>query len=34
MPERILVVDDNRDAADALARLIQSFGHDAKAVYD
>ena len=34
MPERILVVDDNRDAADSLARLIQSFGHDAKAVYD
>jgi CheY-like chemotaxis protein len=34
MPDRILVVDDNRDAADSLAKLIQSFGHDAKAVYD
>jgi CheY-like chemotaxis protein len=34
MPERILVVDDNRDAADSLARLIQSFGHEVKAVYD
>ena len=33
MPERILVVDDNRDAADSLAKLIHSFGHDAKAVY-
>jgi CheY-like chemotaxis protein len=34
MPERILVVDDNRDAADSLARLIRSFGHEVKAVYD
>jgi CheY-like chemotaxis protein len=34
MPERILVVDDNPDAANSLARLIQSFGHEAKAVYD
>jgi CheY-like chemotaxis protein len=34
MPERILVVDDNRDAADSLAKLVQSFGHDVKAVYD
>jgi CheY-like chemotaxis protein len=34
MPERILVVDDNRDAADSLAKLIQSFGHDVRAVYD
>jgi len=33
MPERILLVDDNRDAADSLARLIQSLGHDVKAVY-
>jgi CheY-like chemotaxis protein len=31
--ERILVVDDNRDAADALARLIHSFGHEVRAVY-
>ena len=34
MPERVLVVDDNRDAADSLARLIRSFGHEVKAVYD
>ena len=33
MSERILVVDDNRDAADSLAKLIRSFGLDAKAVY-
>jgi two-component system, sensor histidine kinase len=33
VPERILVVDDNRDAADALARVIQSFGHEVRAVY-
>src|SRR5437762_11646846 len=31
--ERILVVDDNRDAADALAKLIRSFGHEVRAVY-
>jgi len=31
--ERILVVDDNRDAADGLARLIRSFGHEVRAVY-
>jgi CheY-like chemotaxis protein len=34
MSERILVVDDERDAADSLARLIGSFGYEAKAVYD
>jgi len=34
MPERILVVDDNRDAADSLATLIRSFGHEVKAVYN
>jgi CheY-like chemotaxis protein len=34
MSERILVVDDNRDAADSLAKLVRSFGFDAKAVYD
>ena len=34
MKERILVVDDNHDAADSLARLIRSFGHEVKAVYD
>jgi CheY-like chemotaxis protein len=34
MSERILVVDDDRDAADSLARLIGSFGYEAKAVYE
>jgi CheY-like chemotaxis protein len=34
MSDRILVVDDNHDAADSLAKLIRSFGHEAKAVYD
>jgi CheY-like chemotaxis protein len=33
VPERILVVDDNRDAADMLAKLIRSFGHEVKTVY-
>ena len=33
MSERILVVDDNRDAADSLARIIRSFGHEVRAVY-
>src|SRR6185503_5371201 len=31
---RILIVDDNRDSADALAWLLQSIGHDARAAYD
>jgi CheY-like chemotaxis protein len=30
---RILVVDDNVDAADTLARLLQAWGHEACAVY-
>lgn len=34
MRERILVVDDERDTADSLARLIESLGYEAKAVYD
>ena len=33
-PLDILVVDDNRDTADALAWLLQSAGHDARAAYD
>lgn len=33
MGERILVVDDNQDAADSLAKLIQSLGYEARAVY-
>jgi CheY-like chemotaxis protein len=31
---RILVVDDNRDTADALAWLLQSIGHEARTAYD
>ena len=31
---RILVVDDNRDTADALSWLLQSIGHQARAAYD
>ena len=30
----VLVVDDYRDSADALAWLLQSIGHDARAAYD
>jgi len=33
MLERILVVDDNRDAADSLAMCLQLEGHEALAVY-
>jgi two-component system, chemotaxis family, CheB/CheR fusion protein len=33
MKEHILIVDDNRDAADALARIISSHGYETKAVY-
>ncbi|MFM0488656.1 hybrid sensor histidine kinase/response regulator [Paraburkholderia graminis] len=31
---RILLVDDNVDAADALAELLRSYGHSVKTVYD
>ncbi len=31
---RVLVVDDQRDVADAVAMLLESIGHDARAVYD
>jgi DNA-binding response OmpR family regulator len=34
MSERVLVVDDNHDAADTLARAIAKFGYEAKAAYD
>ena len=31
---RILVVDDNRDAADTLALLLETAGHEVKTTYD
>ncbi len=34
MSMRVLIVDDNRDAADGLGRLIQSSGYEAKVVYN
>ncbi len=33
-PRRILCVDDNRDAADTTAALLQAHGFDARACYD
>lgn len=33
-PLRILVVDDNHDAADLLAEFLVMSGHDARALYD
>ena len=34
MKDRILVVDDHRDIADSLVRLLVTLGYDARAVYD
>jgi DNA-binding response OmpR family regulator len=31
---RVLVVDDNQDAADALALMVHSMGYDAECAYD
>ncbi|QOW18597.1 response regulator [Lysobacter ciconiae] len=31
---RVLVVDDNRDAADTLAMMVQLLGHDVRRLYD
>jgi len=31
---RILVVDDNRDAADSMATLLQAYGHELDVAYD
>ncbi len=33
-PRRILVVDDNRDAADMLATFLRLMGHDVRTAYD
>ena len=33
-PLRVLVVDDNRDAADTLAAMVRLLGHDAEALYE
>jgi PAS domain S-box-containing protein len=33
-PRRILLVDDSRDAADTLARLLRRFGHAVEVAYD
>ena len=32
-PQRVLVVDDNADHADALGALLRAFGHEVKVVY-
>ena len=34
MPLQILVADDNQDAADSLAMILQAEGHDVRAAYD
>src|SRR5262249_48905920 len=31
---RVLIVDDNRDAVDSLAQLLQMVGHDVETAYD
>jgi two-component system, sensor histidine kinase len=31
---RVLIVDDNRDSADTLGRLLEIFGHEVRVVYD
>jgi CheY-like chemotaxis protein len=31
---RILIIDDNRDAAETMARLLEVFGHDVRIAFD
>jgi CheY-like chemotaxis protein len=31
---KVLVADDNRDAADSLARILAAYGHDVRVAYD
>jgi CheY-like chemotaxis protein len=33
-PQRVLIVDENRDAADTLALLLTQAGHDVRVSYD
>ena len=33
-PRRVLIVDDNRDAADTLAMMVRLLGHDVVQIYD
>jgi PAS domain S-box-containing protein len=33
-PVRVLVADDNRDAADSLQRVLELYGHDVRVAYD
>ncbi|HEX6412641.1 MAG TPA: response regulator, partial [Burkholderiales bacterium] len=33
-PVRVLVADDNRDAADSLQRVLVLYGHDVRVAYD
>ena len=33
-PRRIVLVDDNRDAADSMAMLLRFAGHDVRTAYD
>ena len=33
-PRRVLIVDDNRDAADTLAMMVRLLGHDVAQIYD
>jgi CheY-like chemotaxis protein len=34
VPVRVLVADDNRDAADSLQRVLELFGHQVRVAYD